>query len=182
MLATEPLPVDSDEDRPGARAFGAKHSSAGSAVSVRGGPFGKNFPPAGRDDRIYTDAECRELNQAGLNFADHRQRGSEEMLLFYEVITRATRRLVLSYPALDEKAQPLLASPYLVELERCAPGHVEHTQEISLSPVPQHEQPCSPTEQRVQAVAELVAGKPQRLAGLLGNASRARRARTSSPV
>lgn len=172
VLSTEPLPVDSDD---------AGRVRVLSAQSIRAlevpylfvaGLSEKSFPPPARDDRIYSDAECRELNRAGLHFADHRQRGSEEMLLFYETITRATRRLVLSYPALDEKAQPLLASPYLLELARCAPGQIEHKQEISLSPVPRHEQPCSPAQERVQAVAELVAGKPHRLAGMLRDSQR----------
>ena len=80
----------------------------------------KAFPLTAGDDRIYSEAECRRLNQeAGLHFAERKQRAAEEMLLFYEVVTRPTRRLVLSYPALDEAAQPLLPSPYLIELQRC---------------------------------------------------------------
>ncbi len=79
---------------------------------------------------------------------------------------------MLSYPALDEKAQPLLASPYVLELERCAPGKVDHKKEISLSPVPLHAEPCCPAEQRVQAVAELIVGKPNRFAELLHGSER----------
>ena len=41
-----------------------------------------------------------------------------EMLLFYQLVTRPTETLTLSYPALDERAQTLPASPFLVELER----------------------------------------------------------------
>jgi ATP-dependent helicase/DNAse subunit B len=41
-----------------------------------------------------------------------------EMLLFYQLVTRPTETLALSYPALDAKAQPLPPSPLLVELER----------------------------------------------------------------
>ncbi|MBA4104422.1 MAG: hypothetical protein C0485_01600 [Pirellula sp.] len=44
---------------------------------------------------------------------------SDEMLLFFETVTAPTETLTLSYPALDAKAQPLPASPFLVELERC---------------------------------------------------------------
>jgi ATP-dependent helicase/nuclease subunit B len=126
----------------------------------------KAFPPAVGDDRIYSEAECRRMNQAaGLRFVERKQHACEEMLLFYEVITRPTRRLVFSYPALDENAQPLLPSPYLIELQRCL--GIEAKQEISLSPVPQHDHPFSATERRVKAVAESLAGKPQRLAAML---------------
>jgi ATP-dependent helicase/DNAse subunit B len=126
----------------------------------------KAFPLASGDDRIYSEAECRRLNQeAGLHFAGRKQRAAEEMLLFYEVVTRPTRRLVLSYPALDEAAQPLLPSPYLIELQRCL--GIEARQEISLSPVPQVGEPCSAAERRVKAVSELLNGKPQPLAELL---------------
>ena len=40
------------------------------------------------------------------------------MLLFYEVLSRPSRRLILSYPALDAAAQPLTPSPYLYELQQ----------------------------------------------------------------
>jgi len=78
----------------------------------------KSFPPSDRDDRLYGDAEYQQLNAQGLTLVDRAQRSQEEMLLFYGMLTRATRQLTLSYPALDEKAQPLCASPYLSEVER----------------------------------------------------------------
>src|SRR5262249_18777423 len=113
----------------------------------------------------------------GLRFVDRRQRSCEELLLFYEVVTRATRRLTLSFPALDESAQPLLASPYLAELERCCGITSEQRKhEISLSPVPQHAKPYSSLERRVKAVSELLHDKPQRLALLLADAPQ------SSPI
>ena len=54
------------------------------------------------------------------------QRSQEEMLLFYEVLTRAGERLTISYPALDDKAQALPPSPYVTEVERSiAPAAVD---------------------------------------------------------
>ena len=44
---------------------------------------------------------------------------SDEMLLFYELVTRATEKLTLSYPALDEKGLTLPPSRYLTELQHC---------------------------------------------------------------
>ena len=40
------------------------------------------------------------------------------MLLFYEMLSRAEESLTISFPALDDKAQTLPPSPYVVELER----------------------------------------------------------------
>lgn len=42
----------------------------------------------------------------------------ETMLLFYQLVTRPTESLTLSYPALDAKAQSVPPSPLLTELER----------------------------------------------------------------
>ena len=73
----------------------------------------KVFPPADREDRLYSEAEYARLIDAGLPFVARTERTREEMLLFYEAITRAGKRLYLSYPALDESAQPLVAQPVL---------------------------------------------------------------------
>jgi hypothetical protein len=40
------------------------------------------------------------------------------MLLFYEVLSRADKSLTISHPALDDKAQQLPPSPYVIELQR----------------------------------------------------------------
>ena len=72
------------------------------------------------------------------------ERNAAEMLLFYEAVTRATRRLTLSYPALDEAAQALSPSPYLQEVERaCSPGTIARSQWTDLSPVPAGDEPMS---------------------------------------
>ncbi len=90
------------------------------------------------------------------------------MLLFYEVLTRATRRLYLSYPALDESAQPLSPSPFLQEVEQaCGPGRVERTELTDLSPVPRGDEPLSPAEFRLKAVSSALEGEVALLAGLM---------------
>ena len=62
----------------------------------------KVFPPADREDRLYSEAEYVRPIEAGLPLVARMERNRQEMLLFYEAITRATERLYLSYPALDE--------------------------------------------------------------------------------
>ena len=83
-----------------------------------------SFPPAERDDCIYSDAETRELVAAGLPLVSRTDRRRHEMLLFYQIVTRPTRQLVLSYPAIDESAQPMTPSPYLAELARLFGGRL----------------------------------------------------------
>ena len=77
------------------------------------------------------------------------------MLLFYEVMTRATRQLFFSYPAVDDSGQPLFPSPYLKEVEQaCGAGRIAHSELTDLSPVPPDAEPLSPAEFRLKAVAE----------------------------
>ena len=111
------------------------------------------FPPADRDDRLYGEAEYRRLIDSGLRLIDRKERNQEEMLLFYEVITRATRRLYLSYPALDEKAQPLSPSPYLNEVERaCGEGTLVRRDVSDLNPTFHAHQLLCPSDWRMHAV------------------------------
>jgi RecB family exonuclease len=125
----------------------------------------RSFPAAARDDRIYSAADHRKLNRAGLRFVERHERACEEMLLFYEVITRARRRLWLSYSALDEAAQPLSPSPYLAEVERLfQPGAISRDESPNLSPVPKETEPCCRRDFRVKAIDMALAGSP-RLAG-----------------
>ena len=98
-----------------------------SAASVRGlqvpylflaGLSEKSFPAPDRDDRLYSAGDWRRLIEAGLPLADRADRQQDEMLLFYEAVTSATRRLYLSYPAVGESGEPLAPSPYLKEVSR----------------------------------------------------------------
>ncbi len=131
------------------------------------------FPSPERHDRLYADAEYRRFREAGLPVPTRDQRGQDEMLLFYEVLTRATRRLWLSYPAMNEKAESLLPSPYLMEVIRAAGGtQLAQTVVADLSPVPQHPQPVSPRELRIRGMHNALEGEPNLLAGFGGEVSR----------
>jgi ATP-dependent helicase/DNAse subunit B len=127
----------------------------------------KVFPLPQRDDRLYSDSEYGRLIEAGLPFVARSERTREEMLLFYEAITRAERRLYLSYPALDEAAQPLLASPFLQEVdEAMGPGRISRTEQSDLRPIPPDDDPPSEAEFRVKALATALEGNVNLLAGL----------------
>ena len=130
------------------------------------------FPPHHREDCIYSEAETAQLIAAGLPLVPHADRSRYEMLLFYEVVTRATRRLVLSYPALDARAQPLSPSPYVSEIERvCAPHRIRKTAGPELSSVPDSDDVLSPRDFRVRAVSQALAGDAALLAELNGHPS-----------
>jgi ATP-dependent helicase/DNAse subunit B len=130
------------------------------------------FPSAERPGRLYSESDYRFFARA----ADQAlaaaklpevQRSAEEMLLFYEVLTRASERLTISYPALDDKAQALPPSPYVTEVERAvAPAAVTHRRAERPSPLPPEGLPLSAADWRIRAVHEALAGNLNLLAGL----------------
>ena len=127
----------------------------------------KAFPSPERHDRLYSEAEYHRLREAGLPLPTRIQRGQDEMLLFYEVLTRAGRRLWLSYPAMNEKAEPLLPSPFLQEVIRAAGNtQLKQTVAVDLSPVPQDSEPASPRELRIRGMHDALNGDVGLLAGV----------------
>ncbi|MEN6459097.1 MAG: PD-(D/E)XK nuclease family protein [Thermoguttaceae bacterium] len=145
----------------------------------------KVFPPPDREDRLYSETESARLIEAGLPLAARTERTCEEMLLFYEAVTRATKRLWLSYPALDEKAQPLLPSPFLGEVEQAlGPDRIGRVEQTDLSPIPRHAEPLCEADFRVQAVATATEGNVSLLAGLFarGEGTEGRSERTAAPL
>jgi ATP-dependent helicase/DNAse subunit B len=135
------------------------------------------FPSAERAGRLATEAEYRALAHAqqrnGRKGSSHAPpaatRAQEEMLLFYGVLNCAEQSLTISYPALDDKAQQLPASPYVTELRRildAVPSSRVRTTRPQLSPIAAGDTPFSAAEWRVQAVAQALAGDVGLLAGL----------------
>ncbi len=75
--------------------------------------------------------------------------------MFYEVLTRATRRLYLSYPALDDAAQPLSPSPYVLEvIQACGGEEIVRSPVIDIRPIPSEDEPLSAAQFRVKALAD----------------------------
>jgi ATP-dependent helicase/nuclease subunit B len=171
-LRCEPLALDPDETAR-VRVLSAENARNLSAPYVFvAGLSEKAFPPPNQEDCLYSDAQTRQLISAGLPLVAHAQRSGHEMLLFYEVITRATRRLVLSYPALDDRAQPLSPSPYLEDLDRaCGPGRIPRTAQPELTGVPVSDDVLCPRDFRVRAVSNALAGDASLLTELFGHPS-----------
>jgi len=170
ILAAESLPWSGDE-------WGkVRVLSAYSARSLEvpylfvAGLSERAFPPPEREDRFYGEVERRQLREQGLPLPARVDRTQEEMLLFYEVVTRATKQLYFSYPALDEKSQPLLPSPFLREVEQAMGGtKISRTEATDPSPIPGPDRLFAPAEFRVRAMAEALDGKPDRLARWLAS-------------
>jgi ATP-dependent helicase/DNAse subunit B len=140
------------------------------------------FPSPERAGRLATDADYRFLMRA----ADQDRAASKstappdptraqgEMLLFYELLSRPQQSLTISYPALDDKAQVLPPSPYVLELQRVfgKQGAAQlQPPPPQLSPVPQDANVCGPADWRIAAVARAIEREPNRrlLAGIFAS-------------
>src|SRR5262249_39293995 len=117
------------------------------------------------------------LQQAGLDLPSAADLLPDEMLLFYEVVTGARRRLVLSYPAVDERGQELLPSSFLNLVRECfAPDASPAERRNMLLEGLDSDIPLSPSEHRVRLARAGTA-----LAGNLAAAADVVRRRLQTP-
>src|SRR5439155_2330863 len=127
----------------------ARHVEADELIVLGLGERG--FPDLGGADPLYDEAERQEFRQAGLDLGCASDRLPDEMLLFYQVVTRPRRRLTLSFPAVDEKGQPLLPSSFLEAARACfAEGAIPTTRQKMLIEGFDRLPPLSPAEYRVR--------------------------------
>src|SRR5262249_25824679 len=119
----------------------------------------RSFPRLAAAEPIFDEQERQSFKAAGLDVRGVGDLMPDEMLLFYGVVTRARRRLVLSYPAVDEKGQALLPSSFLAALLDCfEPGAVAVRRRRMLIEGFARDEPLSPAEYRVRAATALAAG------------------------
>jgi ATP-dependent helicase/nuclease subunit B len=142
-----------------------------------GGMTEQSFPTPERAGQLATTADYRFF--AGVADQQYATAGppavnrpQEEMLLFYEVLTRAEESITISYPALDDKAQVLPPSPYITELLRSLGDCAKEVKrsEPRLSPVPSTiEPPASASDWRILAIAQATGAERdlRLLAGIL---------------
>src|SRR5262249_41846586 len=118
----------------------------------------RSFPRLVAPAPLFDEAERQRLRETGLDFVSVADLLPDEMLLFYQVVTRARRRLVLSYPAVDERGQDLLPSSFLHAVLDCfAPGAVPCERRHMLSEGLDRDEPLSPAEYRVRVARAPVA-------------------------
>jgi ATP-dependent helicase/DNAse subunit B len=140
----------------------------------------QSFPVGPGSARLADDNDYRFLTNAAhqvesphAGAPSHAAHSQDEMLLFYEVISRATDSLTISYPAMDDKAQELPPSPYVVELKRMfrnSKASFTSTTPL-LSPVPPKDEIGSISDWRIAAMAEAAKTEGNRhlLAGLISD-------------
>jgi ATP-dependent helicase/nuclease subunit B len=170
VAKTESLPRGHEEagrvrilSAPSARNLSARHLFLAGMSELA-------FPSPEPPGRLATEAQYRQIEHSAHRSAAPQitgapTRAQAEMLLFYEVLSRAEASLTISYPALDDKAQTLPPSPYVAELERIL--EIRRTRP-QLSPVVLGEVPLNNSEWRTQAVgrAARTDGDRSLLAGL----------------
>jgi superfamily I DNA/RNA helicase/RecB family exonuclease len=121
----------------------------------------RGFPNLAAAGPIFDESERQSLRGAGLDVRGVSDRMPDEMLLFYGIVTQARRRLVLSYPAVDDRGQSLLPSSFLAALLDCfEPGAVLVRRRRMLIEGFGRDEPLSPAEYRVQAASVLASGEP----------------------
>lgn len=120
-----------------------------------------SFPAPGPEASLWSRAELAQLENLKIPVDALGSRLEEEMLLFYQVVTRAGRLLVLSYPAADQKGEPLLPASFVYEVEFAMGGHdsVPKQQPSDLSPIPKSAVPLARDQWRVLAVDQARQGK-----------------------
>ncbi len=124
--------------------------------------------------RLYSEQEVRHwaATPATNVQSSFEQQASDAMLLFYEMVTRASESLTLSYPAIDDKGQTLNPSPLLTEVERCfsADAIPKVTEPIGQLFAP-GEVPSSQSEWRLTSVAAALEGEVRSLSVMVSLAT-----------
>jgi ATP-dependent helicase/nuclease subunit B len=168
ILGSQRMPVEDDESGRVRVISAASVRSLEVPYLFLAGLSEKAFPPSDREDRLYSEAEYVQLIEQGLPLVARTERAREEMLLFYESVTRATRRLYLSYPALDDAAQPLSPSPYVLDVIQALGVSIAPPKLTDIRPIPADDEPLSIAQFRVKAMDDALSlDNVSLLAGLL---------------
>ncbi len=94
----------------------------------------RSFPRLALPPTLLDESERQAFQQAGIDLATVNDLLPSEMLLFYQLVTKPRRGLVLSYAAVDERGQALLPSSFFLAVLDCfkekaiptrAPPHVD---------------------------------------------------------
>ena len=117
-----------------------------------------SFPRLAVPSALLDEADRQQLRQNGFPLVCLADLLPGEMHLFYQLVTRATQRLTLCFPAVDGRGQPLLPSSFLSQVLECfEPGTIEVRRRVMLIEGIGSDVPLSPAEYRIQ----LVKSRPQ---------------------
>jgi ATP-dependent helicase/DNAse subunit B len=130
----------------------------------------RGFPRLTPPPSLFDDTERLALAPLGLPSTGTSDLLIDEMLLFYQVVTRARRLLVLSYPAVDERGHALLPGSFLSGVLACFRADAVPVERRNmLIEGYDRDNPLSATEYRIRvATAWQQGGSAIRLPGDLG--------------
>ncbi len=121
-----------------------------------------SFPRARHDDCLYNESERKSLNALGLTLAHRSAHSQDEMLLFYQVVTRARKKLTLSYPSVNSSGLILYPSPYLMAIcDLFKPSALDFRTVGDLDPVPSGRSILTDAELRLVATAGVRENQPE---------------------
>ncbi|MGF1582979.1 MAG: PD-(D/E)XK nuclease family protein [Gemmataceae bacterium] len=122
----------------------------------------RSFPRLATPDSFFDEQERQAFHQVGVPLSCLADLLPQEMLLFYQIVTKPKVQLTLSYPAIDRTGQELLPSSFLTSVLDC----------FELEAVPalrrnmliegyDRDPPMSLAEYRVQAACSIARGGPK---------------------
>ena len=121
-----------------------------------------SFPSNRSDDCLFSESERQDFISRGVPLRHRSSDHADEMLLFYSIVTRARRSLTMSYPAINASGQTVYRSPYVTALMTLfEPTSLTIVHEGQLEPVPSLDRALTPTDLRLVAMSEAIAGRPQ---------------------
>ena len=137
------------------------------------------FPSRRAEDCLFSEAERVRLHEQGLSLGHRELHQREEMLLFYQAVTRATSHLTLSYSQVNGSGHEVYPSPYVTALEHLfdPAARLSSPPFGSLNPVPDRDHILTPADLRLAAVSEARQKRPGWWRRLLENPSSSATAR-----
>ncbi len=135
----------------------------------------RSFPQLAAPEPFLDESERQLLRKAGHEWTCFDDLLPAEMNLFYQLVTGAERQLVMSYPAVDEKGQPLLPCAFLQTVLQCfKDDRVPSAEQRMLLDGYGSETPLSLAEYRVRAAQRGMAGCEKLPADVAANLHAAR--------
>lgn len=109
------------------------------------------FPAATPEDALYLDTERQQLNAQGIDLAT-RAEAADESSLFYELVSLARQRLMLTRPYIDDNGAEWPASPYWRAVRETV---LTSTQRLPIAQRPSLDEAAYPAEV-MTAVADML--------------------------
>ncbi|QDU81647.1 ATP-dependent helicase/deoxyribonuclease subunit B [Polystyrenella longa] len=138
-----------------------------------------SFPQGRNEDCIYSEAERLQFHEWDIPLGHSATQTQEEMLLFYSIITRARKRLILSYPSVNTGGEPLFPAPYYQSVRELFSESAVPVRHVgSLNPLPDRQTMFTSTDLRLVATEAVRLKHPELFATLFTSSETTPAART----